>query len=203
MRTKALLLSAAIAACGTAFAQGTVSKNIVGYVNKTVPKSPALTLINNPLNNGGNKVSEVIKTTGDLLLYHYIGGTFQTSEAIGGEWAGGENIVVEPGGGFFATSTGAAEVKLTFVGEVAVGKSVSIPAGLSIRSSALPQAGTLQALEYPAGNEVIFQFVNGTYKSTETVEGEWVSDANVAVGEAFWVLNNGAAKTWNRTFTIQ
>lgn len=206
MRTKALLLTAALAAGGSAFAQGTVSKNIVGYVNKTVPKSPALALINNPLNNGGNKVSEVIKTTGDLLLYHYVNGSFVSSESLGGEWVSGGEIVVAPGGGFFATSTGAAAEKVTFVGEVAVGATVAVPAGLSIKSSALPQAGTLKSLEYPVGDETVYQFVNGAYVGTDSLGGEWVDATGngpvVSVGEAFWVLNTGSAKTWSRTFTI-
>jgi hypothetical protein len=109
-------------------------------------------------------------------------------------------VVVAPGGGFFATASGA-DVKITFVGEVAVGKTVAIPAGLSIRSSALPQAGKLDALEYPVGDETIYQF-NGSYVGTDAL-GEWLGDApTVGVAESFFVLNNGAQKTWTRSFSI-
>jgi hypothetical protein len=203
MKKNALLLAVALAAGGSALAQGTVSKNIVGYVNKTVPAS-GLVLIANPLNNGGNTVADVIKTDGDLVLYHFSGGTFSSSESLAGEWVSGGNVVIEPGGGFFAGATAGAAVPITFVGEVAVGKAVAIPAGLSLRSSALPQAGALTALEYPAGDEVIFTFANGSYTSFETLGGEFISGApNVAIAEAFWVNNGGAAKSWTRTFTIQ
>jgi len=92
-------------------------------------------------------------------------------------------------------------VKITFVGEVAVGASVNIPAGLSIRSSVLPQAGKLDALQYPVGDETIYQFNNG-YIGTDAL-GEWLGDApTVGVAEAFFVQNNGAAKSWTRSFTI-
>jgi len=107
---------------------------------------------------------------------------------------------VAPGGGFFATASGA-DVKITFVGEVAVGASVNIPAGLSIRSSALPQAGKLDALEYPVGDETIYQYSNG-YAATDAL-GEWLGDApTVGVAESFFVLNNGQSKNWTRSFTI-
>jgi hypothetical protein len=202
MRTNALLLTAALVAGGTALAQGTVSKNIVGYVNKTVPAS-GLVMIANPLNNGGNTVEEAIKTDGDLILYHFAGGSFSSSESIGGLWLSGGDIVVAPGGGFFAGATGGSAVPITFVGEVAVGKTVSIPAGLSIISSALPQAGSLDALEYPVGDEVVYKFVNNSYESAESIVGTWLGDApSFGVGDAFWVLNSGDAKTWSRTFTI-
>lgn len=199
MRTNALLLAVALAAGGSMLAQ-TTSKNIVGYVNKTVPGGKFV-LIANPLNNGGNTVAEVIKTSGDLSLYHYTASGFTASTSLGGDWIEGGDQVVAPGGGFFATSLGG-DVKVTFVGEVAVGKVVSIPAGASLRSSALPQAGKLDALEYPVGDETIYQLGAG-YVGTDSLGGTWLGDApTVAVGEAFWVLNGGSAKNWTRTFSL-
>lgn len=201
MRTNALLLAVALAAGGSLFAQ-TTSKNIVGYVNKTVPKNK-FTLISNPLNNGGNKVADVIKTSSDLVLYHFGPGGWSASTALGGEWLEGGDVVIAPGGGFFALGPADADVKITFVGEVAVGQDVSIPAGLSVRSSALPQAGTLAALEYPVGDETIFTFGANGYSASLSLGGSWLESApTVAVGEAFFVANDGAAKTWKRTFTI-
>lgn len=198
MRTNALLLAAAVVAGGSLLAQ-TTSKNIVGYVNKTVPKDQFV-LIANPLNNGGNTVAEVIKISGDITLYHFGATGFTSSLTLGGDWIEGGDVVVAPGGGFFATASGA-DVKITFVGEVAVGASVSIPAGLSIRSSVLPQAGKLDALEYPVGDETIYQYNNG-YVATDAL-GEWLGDApTVGVAESFFVLNNGQGKTWTRSFTI-
>lgn len=198
MRTNALLLSVALAAGSTAMAQGTFS-NIVGYVNKTVP-ADELVMISNPLNNGGNTVEEVIQTDGSLTLFHFIGGSFEISEAFFGEWISGGDIVTNPGQGFYATSTGGEPVTITFVGEVAVGGTVDIPEGLSIVSSVLPQAGSLDTLNYPIGSETIFQFLGGVFVSSESFFGEWVSDVpDVAVAESFWVLNNDEPKTWDRS----
>lgn len=201
MRTNALLLAAAMAVGGSLLAQ-TTSKNIVGYVNKTVPQNK-FALIANPLNNGGNKVSEVIKISSDLTLYHYGATGWSASIALGGEWLEGGDVVVAPGGGFFALGPADTDVKITFVGEVAVGQDVSIPAGLSVRSSALPQAGTLEALEYPVGDETVYTFGAAGYSSSLALGGAWLEGApTVGVGDAFFVANDGAAKTWKRTFTI-
>lgn len=186
---------------GSLLAQ-TTSKNIVGYVNKTVPQN-AFTLISNPLNNGGNKVSEVIKTSSDLVLYHYTGAGWAASISLGGEWIDGGDVVIAPGGGFFAQGPADGDVKITFVGEVAVGATVAIPAGLSIRSSALPQAGKLDALEYPVGDETVYTYGAAGYSAAIALGGQWLDPApTVEVGQAFFVGNDGAAKNWTRTFTI-
>ena len=185
---------------GSLLAQ-TTSKNIVGYVNKTVPKN-SLALIANPLNNGGNKVEDVIKISSDLTLYHFTGSGWASSVSLSGLWAEGGDVVIAPGGGFFALA-GDTDVKITFVGEVAVGQDVAIPAGLSIRSSALPQAGKLDALEYPVGSETVYTFGPAGYSSAMASEGVWLEPApSVGVADAFFVANDGAAKTWKRTFTI-
>ncbi len=204
MRTNALLLAVAMAAGGSLFAQ-TTSKNIVGYVNKTVPKGK-LALIANPLNNGGNKVSDVIKISDDLTLFHFTGSGWVSSLSLGGDWIEGGDVVIAPGGGFFASNTGASDVKITFVGEVAVGTDVAIPAGISIRSSVLPQAGKLETLEYPVGDETIYTWTGSQFAGAGALGGEWLDGAGnspaVAVADAFFVINDGAAKTWKRTFTI-
>ena len=190
-----------MAAGGSLFAQ-TTSKNIVGYVNTTVPKNKFV-LISNPLNNGGNKVSDVIKTSSDLVLYHYGKTGWAASISLGGEWIDGGDVVIAPGGGFFAQGPADGDVKITFVGEVAVGQSVSIPAGLSIRSSVLPQAGALDTLEYPAGDETIYTYGAAGYSAAIALGGQWLDPApSVAVGQAFFVGNDGATKTWARTFKL-
>ena len=54
------------------------------------------------------------------------------------------------------------------------------------------------------GDEVVFKFVNNAYESAESIVGTWLGDApSFGVGDAFWVLNGGESKTWNRTFTIE
>ena len=65
MRTKTLLLSAAVLAAGLAAstAQSVFSVNAVGYVNKTL--APGYNLIANPLNGTNNLLSTIIPTAPD------------------------------------------------------------------------------------------------------------------------------------------
>lgn len=207
MRTNALLVSAVLALGGTAFAQTTVSKNIVGYVNKTLPAGKYV-LISNPLNNGGNTVAEVIKVKGDLTLYHFVNGNYASSSFSSGEVLDGGDVVIKPGGGFFAKSDQGETI--TFVGEVAVGAAVAVKPGLSVISSALPQAGTLDALEFPtAADLTVYQFVNGSYAGSDLSSGAWLTDSGkgpqVDVAEAFFVSvdKNAASQNWTRSFQIQ
>jgi hypothetical protein len=207
MRTNALLVSAVLALGGSAFAQTTVSKNIVGYVNKSLPAGKFV-LISNPLNNGGNTVAEVIKVPGDLTLYHFDGTKYTPSVFSGGEAIDGETIVIKPGGGFFAKAD--ADTTITFVGEVAVGGTVDIKPGLSVVSSVLPQAGKLGDLEFPtAADLTVYQFANNKYTPSDLSGGEWLTadpkGPAVDVAEAFFIsVDKAAAKqTWTRTFTIQ
>ena len=71
MRTKALILTAFVGALGIAGASAQVySVNAVGYVNKSIPAG--FSIVANPLNNGGNKVSEVFGVlTSSLTVYRY------------------------------------------------------------------------------------------------------------------------------------
>jgi len=214
MKAKALLLVGLVAG-GSALAQ-TVSQNIVGYVNVTVKAQkngvPQYSMISNPLKATSNKVSDVVKlgAADDLTLFHYGPGGFTSSAASGGDWLDGADVVINPGGGFFAASGSAADVKITFVGEVDIAGAVagtSIPLGLSIRSSVLPKAGRLADLEYPLGggdadSDTIFQFVNNAYVETAGSSGAWFDDSGkgpqVAVAEAFWVKRTGSAATWKQ-----
>jgi len=201
MKAKVLLLIGLVAG-GSAMAQ-VVSQNIVGYVNVTVKKG-TFSLISNPLNSGDNKLQTVVSLPDqDAVFYTFSGGKFQSAILSGGEW-GTENPVVAPGGGFFVFAP-SADLKLTLVGEVDIAGAVagvSIPKGLSLVSSKLPKAGTVVDLEYTLGDEVFFQFKNGGYTSDAVSGGE--SGANggkgisLAVAEAVFVNNTGAAKTWKQ-----
>ncbi len=214
MKAKALLILGLVA--GGVSAADVVSQNIVGYVNVTVAAQvngvSKYSMISNPLKATSNKVSDVIKlgASDDLQLFHFTPGGFVSSAASGGEWLDGGDVVINPGGGFFAASAGAAAVKITFVGEVDIAGAVAghnVPAGLSIQSSTLPKAGRLADLEYPLGagdndSDSVFQFVNGSYAGTDGSAGSWLDDSgkgpNVAVAEAFWVKRTGTAALWKQ-----
>ena len=215
MKAKALLILA-LAASGVSAVDPVVSQNIVGYVNVTVAGQaagkPKYSMISNPLKATSNKVQDVIKlgASDDLQLFHFTSAGFVSSAASGGEWLEGGDVVINPGGGFFAASASANAVKITFVGEVDIAGAVAghnVPAGLSIQSSALPKAGRLADLEYPLGagdndSDSVFQFVNGAYVGTDGSAGAWLDDsgkgASVNVAEAFWVKRTGTAALWKQ-----
>jgi hypothetical protein len=215
MKAKALLILSLVAG-GVSAADPVVSANIVGYVNVTVAGQvnggSKFSMISNPLKATSNKVSDVIKlgANDDLQLFHYVNGTFSSSAASGGEWLDGGDIVINPGGGFFAASASANPVKITFVGEVDIAGAVAghtVPVGLSIQSSVLPKSARLQDLEYPLGagdndSDAIFQFANGAYAETDGSAGAWLDDSGkgpqVAVAEAFWVKRAGTAALWKQ-----
>jgi hypothetical protein len=71
MRTKALILTAFVGALGIAGASAQVySVNAVGYVNKSIPAG--FSIVANPLNNGGNKISDVFGANpGSLTVYRF------------------------------------------------------------------------------------------------------------------------------------
>jgi hypothetical protein len=132
MRTKTLLLTAALGAAGiiTSLAQDPVySVNAVGYVNKTLVNG--FTMISNPLNTGGNLLSEVIPNAEigtTVFAFDAAAGNFVSSTFLG-VWSA--DLDMPPGVGAFVNST--SEQTITFVGEVPQGSlSVDLPSGLSL-----------------------------------------------------------------------
>jgi hypothetical protein len=205
MRTKTLLLTAIVGAIGFTAAQAQVySVNAVGYVNKSIPSG--FSIVANPLNNGDNKVSDVFGANpGSLTVYRFgdAGFSINSYDADFEEWDNG-NDVINPGEGFFVNNGGEAST-VTFVGEVPQGDlSNSLPAGFSIRSSQVPQAGKLGAdLGFPTDEAVtVYQFgANGySISSFDADFEEWDSEPNVGVAEGFWVLRESATN-WTRSFS--
>merc|ERR1712162_44593 len=205
MRTKALILTAFVGALGIAGASAQVySVNAVGYVNKSIPSG--FSIVANPLNNGDNKVSDVFGANpGSLTVYRFgdAGFSINSYDADFEEWDNG-NDVINPGEGFFVNNAGDAST-VTFVGEVPQGDlSNSLPAGFSIRSSQVPQAGKLQTdLGFPVDEAVtVYQFgANGySISSFDADFEEWDSEPTVGVAEGFWVLRQSATN-WTREFS--
>jgi hypothetical protein len=217
MRTKTLLLTAALCAAGIATSKAQVySVNAVGYVNTPLVKG--YNLISNPLDNkaaNGNQIKNLFATLpGGSQIFKFNGTTFLLAEVnpitleIEGAIAT-QNL--EPGDGVFVfvPPDAPANTTLTFVGEVKTGNlSSAIPPGFSIKSSQVPQAGTATGdLKFPAAdNDQIFRFNEGTQKyetfSFTSLLGWDPADPAIEVGEAFFVNNLGAAKNWTRTFNI-
>jgi len=207
MRTKTLLLTAALGAAGvaTSMAQSVFSVNAVGYVNVDLPKG--FSIIANPLDAGAgnNTVSKLLASVPDgTTVYKFVNGAFTVNTLDLGEWTN-PNESLNPGEGAFVRSPSAA--KVTFVGEVPQGSlSTAVPAGFSLKASQVPQSGKLDTdLGFPAQDgDTVYQFNNakGSYDVHTLDLGEWSGGAPTPkVGEGFFV-KVAKATTWARTFSV-
>jgi hypothetical protein len=190
------------------------SVNAVGYVNKKVPGGNKLALIANPLDagQGNNTIANLFKGVPDgTQIYKFTGTTYKsaTFDALENAFVGdGANETVNPGEGVFVRNTSANEITVTFVGEVPQGDLKNpLPAGLSIRSSMVPQAGTAAELGLPANDgDQLYQYdpVGQKYDAStfDGLESKWIPDLKrLEVGDAFF-LRRGAAGSWDRTFSV-
>jgi hypothetical protein len=184
------------------------SVNAVGYINLDIPVG--FSMIANQLNNNGkNTVADLMPAPpGATTVYKYNGTGYDQStyDPLFAEWDP-PTMALTPGEGAFIKA--ATAFKLTLVGEVSTGNLVNqIPAGFSIRSSQVPQAGKLVAdLKYvPAANDVVYQFkLDGSGYNQSQWDAdfqEWSGgEPTIRVGESFFIKKQ-AAGTWNRTFNV-
>lgn len=209
MRTKTLLVTAALGAAGVASAIAQVySVNAVGYVNLTV--KPGFNMIANPLDAGAgnNTVSKVLAGVPDgTTVYKYVASTYvidSYSDLFGWD---NPDMEIAPGTGIFLQIPAGADVNLTFVGEVPQGdaSNMALLPGFSIVASKVPQAGKLQTdLKYPAADgDTIYTYAAGAYTiySFSDLFGWDPSEPTISVGQAFW-SQRVAAGTWNRNFSV-
>ncbi|MBI3417133.1 MAG: hypothetical protein HY043_17720 [Verrucomicrobia bacterium] len=208
MRTKTLLVTAALSAVGlsTTMAQQVFSVNAVGFVNVPLPKG--LSLIANPLNAASNAVKDLLAGVVDgTTVYKYDGTAFAINTLDLGDWSDAAQTLV-PGEGAFVRNPGAATT-ITFVGEVMQGaltNPIDGPGKLSIKSSQVPQAGKLATdLGFPATDgDTVYQYSNaaGSYAIHTLDLGDWSGgEPVIAVGEAFFV-RKADKSSWNRTFSV-
>lgn len=211
MRTKALLLTAALCAAGiaTSLAQTVYSVNAVGYVNLTIPIG--YSMIANPLNAATNTLSSLISNPPNFSQFLRWNGTgFDVATFAFGAWDNDYTVV--PGqGGFLNTDT---RFTNTFVGEVMQGPtnaplSNPFPSGYSIRASQVPQAANLTALGLtPAlqNFDQVLAWTNspapGRFVVYTLTFGAWdPADPQIEVGQSFF-LNTAVAGNWTRAFTV-
>jgi len=231
MRTKTLVLAAAISAASLATSMAQVySVNAVGYVNVTLKKG--YNLVANPLNNGGNTLAEIIPISSPLPDDTFVvtwdpmaaGAGAPALESpmfypgAGWEPAGSP---IAPGKAFFiyinpATAT-QETYTLTFVGEVPQGTLTTPIYGgnkYNALASQVPQAGKITADLGMAGaeddmllvwdknlNPPGFSAVNYFF-----VEGQWTDmetfvEPTIGVGEGFFLFRT-APGTSNWTRTF-
>jgi hypothetical protein len=209
-------MAALAAGIATSSAQ-VYSLNVVGYINVTVPAN-GFYMIANQLDTGTNTLGNVIPTAPDGAQFFKYSGAYSASTydiTIPG-WTD-PTPTLNPGeGGFFHNNT-ASPLTLTFVGEVKQGTlNNSLPAAYAIRSSIVPQQGTLQDLGIPitgtgtpTDGDQVFVYNNGSYSAStfdSTIPG-WDTPGSpggptIAVGQAFFI-RSATAYTWTRNFTVQ
>jgi len=211
MRTKTLILAAAIATAGlaTSMAQTVYSVNTVGYVNLTV--GPGFSIIANPLIGATNTVPALLQGVPTQTAVYKLNadGTYSINALRPGAlgWAD-KTMTLVPGEGFFILNPTTTNLVLTFVGEVASGNLTnSIRQGFSLISSMVPQAGKLTTdLGYVTGSGIqqVYLFDNATqaYTIKNTLpSGAWNGGEPVInVGQGFFI-NVPTARNWTRVFT--
>jgi len=210
MRTKTLILAAAIATAGlaTSMAQTTVySVNTVGYVNLTIPSN--FSIVANPLIGSTNTIPALFPSAPQgTIVYKFVNQAYVLNTLRPGAlgWSD-KTMTLVPGEGVFVFNPGAAYTN-TFVGEVASGALTNaIPAGFSIISSQVPQAGKLTTdLGYVTGSGsqsvYLFDSVAQSYTIKSTLpSGAWIGgEPTINVGQGFFI-NVPTARNWTRTFT--
>jgi hypothetical protein len=213
MRTKTLLLTAALGAAGIAssMAQAVYSVNIVGYVNIAIPQGYSM-LANQLKASPDSKVTTVLAAPPEgTTVFKFIPATggYQINSFLDGAWEGDNlNMTLAPGEGVFIQAPNS--FTATFVGEVATGQSsTAFGNGYSVLSSQIPQAGLIQTdLAYtPVEGDTVFQFVpaTGGYLINSFLDGAWEGDTgqpNLRVGEPFFLNNPAGNRAWTRNFVV-
>jgi len=194
--------------------------NAVGYVNTSL--GAQFNLISNPLNNtatDGNLIKNLFGNLPDgsqVYLFNGTGFDIGIVDSLSGGLTGPASLLnhpLVPGEGVFVRVN--APQTITFVGEVPAGNLANaIPAGFSIKSSQVPQAGkVVEDLKFPvADGDQIYLYNNASgkyliYTADSLADTGWDSPSGapatptVDVGQAFFV-HTTAAKSWTRSFSI-
>jgi len=217
MRTKTLLLTAALAAAGaaSAMAQNVYSVNAVGYAN--VPMVAGFNMIANPFSVASDQLDSVLPNPPDqTIVYRFVGTTFLPPYTYYSQLPGWDpidassNLPLGEGAFLYAPSAFTA----TFVGEVMQGAPIhnAFPAGFSMKGSKVPQQAALSTLglNNPPDQTVIYQFNPSAqnYLPPATFYTQlpgWDTDDPagpvIRIGEGFW-LNAPSAGDWTRTFSV-
>ena len=182
MRTKTLLLTAALGAVGVATSMAQVfSENAVGYYVKDLPAG--FSIIANQLNNGDNNLNTILPLDealvgAQILKWDVDNQTFFASDDFFGADFGGwvdadfapTDTTLEPGEGAFINLPGAAS--LTFVGEVPQGdlgvaispffNLISQPTPQELGIGSTPDASGADDIPASVGDQILFWDNQGT-----------------------------------------
>jgi len=191
----------------------------VGYVNKSF-QNGFFTFVSNPLNSNTNSLKDIIPNPPDgTQVWRWLVGAqdldvanISTYSSALQQWS--PNPQVKPGEGVFVV--GGADFTNTFVGEVPQGALTrTLVGGGNFESlgSLVPVGGSLTNVlaQYPAtdGDQVwtwnnAIQDLNvGSISAYSTALSKWSPDANLAVGEGFFLVRAGGPVVYTRNFTVQ
>lgn len=221
MRTKALLLTAALGLAGaaTSMAQAVYSVNVVGYINLTM--KPGFNLVANQLNAApNNKLDSVLPAAAlESQVLKFSNNNYSADISDGANWLDAATgnpsaTTVGPGEGFFFFNPGQTDVTTTLVGEVKTGSSsVTLIPGFNMVSTVVPQELSLTSANgFPQVLEAQYLTFNAATQGynpglindgtawLDAATGE-PADAKPGVGQAFFIFNPGNANlTWTRSF---
>jgi hypothetical protein len=183
------------------------SENILGYTTISLP--PGFTMISNPFKARDSSVATLLPGMPDGTTFD----KFDTrlfkltkNSVVGNRWVNPAETLVPGEGGIIFNPKSETKI-VTFVGDVMHGSLFyPIPAGFSIRSSLLPQAGRLDSdLGFPfsEGDAVhLFDRDRQEYKIYTFGDSSWAANPPlVGVGESFWISKNSPGN-WSRDFTV-
>jgi hypothetical protein len=210
MRTKTLLLTAALAAAGalSSMAQSNVySLNIVGYVNLTLTNG--FNAVANPLDSGSNTIQNVFSTNlpNGSVVYKFSGGGFNNFYSFArGSWSGDASL--NPGESVMVLVPSATTV--TTVGNVLTGtnSNPNLVTGYSLIGSQVPISGGIQTtLGYnPTTGDVVYSWDPAAQAWDPFIfgRGGWgPSEPVISPGEGFFLLTGNATPSWTEVFTPQ
>ncbi len=224
MRTKTLILAAALTAAGLAssLAQSNVySLNVVGYVNKTLGGNQKYTGVANPLNTTNNTLAGLLGGAGvglpsgsQVLKWNTGTANYDTygKVAFGSGWTGvGATTTLNPGEGvLIRTPAASADYTNTFVGEVLQGNLTNVLIeGYQLVGNKVPDAGPVNTLNLvPVASSQLLKWNEAT-QSWDTFgkvafgSGWTPSVPNINVAEGFMVRGAVGITNWVRNFTVQ
>ncbi|MEO6183948.1 MAG: hypothetical protein ABIP71_12760 [Verrucomicrobiota bacterium] len=183
------------------------SSNLIGYATQTLP--PGFSMVANPLRASDNSIAALFPNMPEATtLCKFDPHLFRlNNNAVkNGHWTKPDEELL-PGEGAIVFNPTNNFKTVNFSGEFVQGQLVNpIPAGLSIRSSLVPQAGRLHSdlgLAMAEGDAIhLFDRDQQKYVVHPFSAKEWeINEPAVAVGEAFWIGKTNPGN-WVRQFEV-
>ena len=193
------------------------SRNPYGFIKLTLPAG--WSMISNPLNTRDNTLNGLFPDVPPETQFLKWNEPQQTYEDFYFDPADGwlPNATLLPGEGGFLFNPTAGSITVAFIGEVLQGHlTKTIPSGVSIRSSMVPQVGGITSLlgfgpeDGLARGDRLDRYNNGVYDKYAYLSGSWyrtnpppttLLEPQPAIGEAFW-LNVTGTRNWKRNFSV-